>query len=74
MTRLPQITPRQMLSALGAQVVVRGAKGSHHYLVHKDYPTRRTTVAMHPGDFSVRDTRDILEQSKLSRGEFLKLL
>ena len=75
MTRLPQITPRQMLSALErAGFVVRRTKGSHHYLVHKDDPTRRTTVAMHPGDLSVRDTRDILKQSKLSRDEFLKLL
>jgi predicted RNA binding protein YcfA (HicA-like mRNA interferase family) len=64
-----------MLSALKcAGFVVRRTKGSHHYLVNKDDPTRRTTVAMHPGDLSVRDTRDILKQSKLSRDEFLKLL
>jgi predicted RNA binding protein YcfA (HicA-like mRNA interferase family) len=75
MTRLPQVAPRQMLSTLErAGFVVRRTKGSHHYLVHKDDPTRRTTVAMHGGELSTRDAHDILKQSKLSREEFLKLL
>jgi predicted RNA binding protein YcfA (HicA-like mRNA interferase family) len=75
MSRLPQVKPRQMLAALGrAGFETRRIKGSHHYLVHKDDPTRRTTVAMHSGDLPVRDVRDILKQSKISRDEFLKLL
>jgi len=75
MSRLPQITPRQMLAALGrAGFETRRVKGSHHYLVHKDDPTRRTTVAMHSGDLPTRDVRDILKQSKISRDEFLALL
>ena len=75
MSRLPQVTARQMLAALAlAGFETRRIKGSHHYLVHKDDSTRRTTVAMHPGDLPARDVRDILEQANLSRDEFLKLL
>ena len=75
MTRLPQVTARQMLAVLErAGFVIRRSRGSHHYLVHQGDPTRRTTVAMHSGDLSMRDVRDILKQAKLSRDDFLKLL
>ncbi len=75
MNRPPQVTPRQMLAALGrAGFETKRIKGSHHYLVHKDDPTRRTTVAMHSGDVPTRDVRDILKQAKISRNEFLELL
>jgi predicted RNA binding protein YcfA (HicA-like mRNA interferase family) len=75
MTRLPQVTARQMLAVLErAGFEIRRSKGSHHYLVHRSDPTRRTTVAMHTGDLSARDTRDILKQAKVSRDEFFKLL
>jgi predicted RNA binding protein YcfA (HicA-like mRNA interferase family) len=75
MTRLPQVTARQMLAVLErAGFEIRRSKGSHHYLVHPNDPTRRTTVAMHNGDLSMFDLRDILKQAKLSRDEFLKLL
>ena len=50
------------------------SKGSHHYRVHASDPSRRTTVAVHPGDLPERDVRDILKQSRISREEFLKLL
>ena len=64
-----------MLSALGrAGFEIRRIKGSHHYLVHNDDPTRRTTVAVHPGDLPARDVLDILKQAKISREDFLKLL
>ena len=75
MTRLPQVTARQMLAVLErAGFEIRRSKGSHRYLVHPSDPTRRATVAMHNGDLSKLDLRDILKQAKLSREEFLKLL
>jgi len=75
MSRLPQVTPRQMLGALArAGFEVRRIKGSHHYLVHKADPSRRTTVAVHPGDLPVSDVLDILSQARISRDDFLKLL
>jgi hypothetical protein len=42
------------------------------YPIASKGPTRRTTVAMHDGDLSLRDVRDILEQAKPSRKAFLK--
>jgi predicted RNA binding protein YcfA (HicA-like mRNA interferase family) len=49
-------------------------KGSHHFLEHKDDPSRWATVAVHPGDLPPRDVRDILKQARLSRDELLRLL
>jgi predicted RNA binding protein YcfA (HicA-like mRNA interferase family) len=75
MSRLPQVTARQMLAALQrGGFVMKRVKGSHHYLVHMNDPTRRTTVAVHSGDLPPRDVQDILKQARLSRDEFLKLL
>jgi predicted RNA binding protein YcfA (HicA-like mRNA interferase family) len=75
MSRLPQVTARQMLAALQrAGFVTKRIKGSHHYLVHQRDPSRRTTIAMHSGDLPPRDVQDILKQAKLAREEFLKLL
>jgi predicted RNA binding protein YcfA (HicA-like mRNA interferase family) len=75
MSRLRQVTPREMLAALGrAGFETKRIKGSHYYLVHKDDSTRRTTIAMHSGDLPPRDMRDILKQAKISRDEFLRLL
>jgi len=75
MSRVAQVTPRQMLTMLDrAGFETRRIKGSHYYLVHKDDPTRRTTVAMHSGDLPPRDVRDILKQARISRKEFLTLL
>ena len=75
MSRLPQVTARQMLAALQrAGFITKRVKGSHHYLVHMSDPTRRTTVAVHSGDVPPRDVQDILKQTRLSRDEFLKLL
>ncbi len=75
MSRLPQVTARQMLAALHrAGFRTLRTKGSHHYLVHEDDASRRTTVAVHSGDLPTRDVQDILRQTRLSRDEFLKLL
>jgi predicted RNA binding protein YcfA (HicA-like mRNA interferase family) len=74
MTRLPQVTARQMLAVLErAGFEIRRSNGSHRYLVHTTDPSRRTTVSVHPGDLSMIDTRDILKQARLSRADFLKL-
>jgi predicted RNA binding protein YcfA (HicA-like mRNA interferase family) len=55
MSRLPQVTARQMLAALQrAGFVTKRIKGSHHYLVHQRDPSRRTTVAVHSGDLPPR--------------------
>ena len=71
MSRLPQVRPRALQRA---DFVVAWTKGSHHFMVHRDDPTRWATVAMHANDLSARDVHDILKQAKISRNEFLKLL
>lgn len=75
MNRLPQVTAREMMSALqrGGFVVAR-VKGSHHFFIHQDDPTRWATVPMHRGDLRGDTVRDILKQARLSRQEFLRLL
>lgn len=75
MSRLPQLTAREMIAALTrAGFVVARVKGSHHFLVHENDPTRWATVAVHQGDLRNDSVRDILKRAKLSRSEFLKLL
>ena len=75
MSRLPAVTSRRLLGALQRTgFVIDRIKGSHHFLRHKDDPTRRTVVALHSGDIPQGTLRDILKQAKLSREEFLKLL
>jgi predicted RNA binding protein YcfA (HicA-like mRNA interferase family) len=75
MSRLPQITARQMLSALQrAGFFIVRSRGSHHFLQHQDDPTRRTVIAIHPGDLPQGTTHEILKQARISRKEFLKLL
>ena len=72
MSRLPQVRPREMIAALQrADFVDAWTKGSHHFMVHRDDPTRWATVAMHANDLSARDVHDILKQAKISRNEFL---
>jgi predicted RNA binding protein YcfA (HicA-like mRNA interferase family) len=60
-----------MLAALTrAGFETRRIKGRHHYLVHRDDPSRPTTIAMHSGDLPRRDVRDILKQAGISRVGF----
>jgi len=66
--------PRDARGAPTRSIFDQQSKGSHHYRVHASDPSRRTTVAVHPGDLPERDVRDILKQSRISREEFLKLL
>lgn len=75
MSRLPQVTARQMLAVLEkAGFVVERVKGSHHFLRHETDSARRTVIAVHPGDLRAGTLRDILKQARISRAEFLKLL
>jgi predicted RNA binding protein YcfA (HicA-like mRNA interferase family) len=75
MSRLPQVKPREMIAALQrAGFLIERIRGSHHFLRHRDDPTRRTVVALHAGDVPQGTLRDILKQAKISQSDFLKLL
>src|ERR1700722_12771924 len=74
-SRLPQVTAREMIAALArAGFAVARVKGSHYFLVHESDPTRWATVAVHQGDLRTDSVRDILKRAKCSRSDFLKLL
>jgi len=48
MSRLPAVKPKEMLQALlRSGFVIERIKGSHHFLIHKDDPRRRTVIAIH---------------------------
>ena len=74
--RLPAVKPREVIRALErAGFAVTRTKGSHCRLVHREDPTRRTTVAMHASRDLPRGTlRDIIEQAGLTVEEFIRLL
>jgi predicted RNA binding protein YcfA (HicA-like mRNA interferase family) len=75
MSRLPRVTARQVLSALQrAGFFIVRSKGSHHFLQHRDDPTRRTVISVHTGDMPQGTVRDILKQAGITREEFLNLL
>ncbi len=49
MTRMPRVTGRELVAALGrAGFSVSRIRGSHHFLRHPD--GRRTVVPVHAGD------------------------
>jgi predicted RNA binding protein YcfA (HicA-like mRNA interferase family) len=74
--RLPALKAVEVIRALekAGFVVVRSA-GSHHRLVHRDDPTRATTVPVHKGrDLPRPFLHAILKQARLTPDEFRALL
>ncbi len=74
--RLPSLKAVEVIRALerAGFVVVRAA-GSHHRLVHRDTPSRATTVPLHKGrDLPRPMLYAILKQAGLTVDEFLELL
>lgn len=74
MSRLPTVTPRQVVRALKrAGFEEHHQRGSHLYLRHPE--TRRmTSVPMHPGDLPRGTLRAILRQVEITPDDFAKLL
>ena len=74
--RLPSLKASEVIRALerGGFADVRSA-GSHHRLVHRDDPSRATTVPVHKGRDLPRPLLNaILKQAGLTAEEFLALL
>ena len=78
MTKLPACTGKQVLRALErAGFILVSIRGPHHYLHHPSRPDLppRISVPVHAGKTMKRGTlQGILQDAKLSREEFLKLL
>jgi predicted RNA binding protein YcfA (HicA-like mRNA interferase family) len=76
MTRLPALTAGEILRALQrAGFVIVRTSGSHHRIVHRDDPSRATTVSVHAGKTIKRGTlHGIIKQAGLTVDEFRALL
>ena len=75
MTKLPALTPTQVIRKLKTAGFVfdRQAKGSHEIWYNPE-TKRRTVIPNHPGkDISKKTLRAIISQSGLSVDAFLKL-
>ena len=73
--RLPSVTPRNVISVLRhAGFVFHHQKGSHAYYQHSTHKTRWVTVPMHARSIKKGTLRSIINQSGLTRQEFLDLL
>ena len=74
MTRLPRVSGRQLVAALGkADFEVIRVKGSHHFLRHPD--GRRTVVPVHGGEIIGPGLMSqILRDCEMTRDELVELL
>lgn len=72
MSKLPQITPKQLISLFKKQgfTITRQA-GSHARLVHPD--GRKITIAIHNKPLAPGTFQAILKQANLSRKVFIKI-
>ncbi len=74
MSRLPAVTPREMVRALKrAGFIEHHQKGSHLYLWHPDH-SRMTVVAMHAHDLKRSLMKEILRQAGLTEEQLRELL
>jgi predicted RNA binding protein YcfA (HicA-like mRNA interferase family) len=74
MPRLPTVTSRQMLQALGrAGFVIDHQTGSHAILI-RDTDGLRVVVPIHSRDLGRGLTLRIVKSAGLSRDEFIELL
>ncbi len=73
MSKLPQVTPKQLLKIfLKEGFTITRQVGSHARLVHLD--GRKITIAVHNKPIAPGTFQSILKQSNLSRDEILNLL
>ena len=74
MSKLPSLTGREVISALGrAGFEVIRVRGSHHFMLHSD--GRRTVVPLHSGEtIGPGLLAQILRDCQLTREEFRELL
>ena len=75
MRALPALSGRAVIAALErAGFDVIRTKGSHHFLRHRNDPSRQTVVPVHRNDLPVGTLRAILRQARLSPAHFLDFL
>ena len=74
--KLPHITGAEVIRALRrVGWYIDHQRGSHVYLKHPDYSSRRVTVPIHSHEtIKLKTLQTILKQAELSLAEFLELL
>ncbi len=74
MTKLPIVKPKDVVKTLqkAGFYIARKGKGSHLWLKHPD--GRHTSVAIHNKPIAKGTLSAILNQTEISKEEFLKLL
>lgn len=74
-SHLPSLSSKDVFRILRrAGFLLRRQSGSHAHFRHRDDPTRRVTVPVHPGDLKTGVLFSILRQSRLKPEEFLSFL
>lgn len=75
MSRLPALTPRQVVRALDrAGFYLHRTSGGHHILKHPNDPRLRVTVPEHRKDLKRKTLLTIVRQSGLTIEQFIDLL
>ena len=75
MRALPALSGRAVITALErARFEVVRTKKSHHFLRHRNAPSRQTVVPVHRNDLPPGTLRAILRQARLTRAQFLDFL
>lgn len=77
MTKLPILSPKRIITALkavGFEEAPKRGKGSHEALVKRTAVGTRLVIIPHRKSLPKGTLRAILEQSGLSRDEFINLL
>jgi len=74
MSRIPSLTPRQVVAALERCGFVLIRVAGSHYQLFNDRTRRHTTVPHHNRDLPRGTLSAIIQQAGLTRDEFLKVL
>ena len=73
MPKLPVLKPKKLIKILESeQFLFRSQKGSHAHFVHAD--GRRTTVPIHSKDVPNGTLLAIINDMRISKEEFVKLM
>ncbi len=73
--RLPALKPKAVLKALQrAGFYIHHTTGSHKVLKHPGRPNLRVTVSLHNKDLKRRTMESIIDQSGMTRDQFIALL
>jgi len=74
MSRLPNVTPRQVIAALQKTGFEIDHQTGSHVILYRPVDTRRVVVPYHNRDLGRGLTLRIIKSADLTRDEFIKLL